>query len=144
MLQIQSHEALRFVDLIEYAGCSLDPSEVFISSKMTSVSDVVKGGDGKILASFCEMPAVARAKVEVVIKTLEATGLNGLIILGGIGEAVCQIPVGPGRVGMVLTDGLNPVAAAMEAGIGAINHHMGGVISFAQLGRFKNCQPVGR
>jgi repressor of nif and glnA expression len=136
ILQTQDYEALRFVDIIEYSGCSLDPSEVFISSKMTSVGKVAKEGKGKILASFCEIPSVARLKVEALIKELGSAGVNGLVILGGAGETLCQLPVGPGRMGMILADGLNPVAAAVEAGIEATNHHMGGVIDFALLGHF--------
>jgi repressor of nif and glnA expression len=143
ILQIQNHEALRFVDIIEYAGCSLDPSEVFISSKMTSVGKVAREGDGRILASFCEIPAVARAKVEAIIKELKSAGVNGLVILGGVGETLCQLPVGPDRVGMVLADGLNPVAAAVEVGIEAVNHHMGGVIDFARLGHFDDYRSGG-
>lgn len=140
LLQIQNREALRFVDLIEYAGCSLDPSEVFIASKMTSVSRVAEEGGGKILASFSEIPAVARPKVETIIGGLESGGMSGLVILGGIGETVCQLPVGPNRAGMVLGDGLNPVAAAVEAGIEVKNHHMGGVIDFARLEYFEDCR----
>ena len=136
IVQIRNHEALRFVDLIEYAGCSLDPSEVFIAGKMTSVSKAAREGNGKILASFCEIPAVSRTSAETVIKKIEVAGMKGLVILGGIGEPVCQLPVAANRAGIVLADGLNPVAAAVEAGAGVINHPMSGVIDLGRLGCF--------
>ena len=42
ILQIRNHKPLRFVELIQYDGSSLDPSEVFIRARMTSVRDVAK------------------------------------------------------------------------------------------------------
>ena len=142
ILQVRNHEALRFVDLIEYDGCSLDPSELFITGKMTSVSKAAKEGNGKILASFCEIPALARSNAEAVIRELEAVGMKGLVMFGRIGEPVCQLPVAPNRVGMVLADGLNPVAAAVEAGTRAINHPMSGVIDFERLEPFRDYQLI--
>ena len=141
ILQIQNYEALRFVDLIEYAGCSLDPSEVFIAGKMTSVGEATKG-NGKILASFCEIPTIARANTEAIIKELESADMKGLVMLGRTGEPVCQIPVAPSRVGLVLADGLNPVAAAAEVGIKIINHTMSGVIDFEKLEHFWENQTI--
>lgn len=136
ILQIRNHEPLRFVDLIEYTGSSLDPSEVFIASKMTSVSRVAKEGSGKILASFQELPALARPGAETVINRLEAAGVGGLVMLGRIGEPVCELPVALNKVGIILSDGLNPVAAAAEAGIEAVNHAMSDVIDFGKLRSF--------
>ena len=144
ILQIQNHETLRFVELIEYAGCSLDPSEVFIASRMTSVSKVVREGNGRILASFCEIPALARLKAVTVIQELATAGMNALILLGRAVEPVFQFPVAGNRVGMVLIDGLNPVAAAVEAGIKLINHANSGVIDFGRLEHFKDCQAIRR
>lgn len=136
ILQIRNHEPLRFVDLIEYTGCSLDPAEVFIASKMTSIAKVAKEGNGKILASFLEVPALARPEAETVIKELEAAGMRGLVMLGRISEPVCELPVAVNKVGMILSDGLNPVAAAVEAGIETVNHAMCGVIDFGKLRSF--------
>ncbi len=136
ILQIRNHEPLRFIDLIEYTCCSLHPSEVFIASKMTSVSKVTKEGDGKILASSWEIPALARPKAETVIKGLEIAGMRGLIKLGRVSEPIFELPVGSSKVGMILSDGLNPVAAAVEAGIEAVNHATSGVIDFGKLGSF--------
>ena len=136
ILQIRNHKPLRFVNLIEYTGCSLDPAEVFIASRMTSVGKVVKEGDGKILANFWELPALAQPRAEIFIKELEAVGIGGLVMLGKISEPVCEIPVAHNKVGMILTDGLNPVAAAIEAGFEATNHAMCGVIDVGKLRSF--------
>lgn len=138
ILQIRNYEALRFVELIEYAGCSLDPSEVFIAGKMTLVGKAAKEGNGKVLASFWEIPALARPTAETIIKELEIAGLNSVIALGKANESVCELPVEMNKIGIVTIDGLNPVAAAVEAGIKMIYHPMSGVIDFGRLGCFWN------
>ena len=134
--QIRNHQPLRFVELIEYTGSSVDPSEVFIASKMTSVGEVAEKDEGKILASFWETPALSRVEVETVINRLGERGIGGLLTLGKMNEPVGEFPVAPNKVGMILTDGLNPVAAAIEAGIEAVNHAMGGVVDFGRMRSF--------
>jgi len=144
ILQIQNQEDLRFVHLIEYAGCSLDPAEAFIASKMTSVSKTAKEGNGKLLASFCEIPAIARSDTEAILREVELAGIKGLVMMGRIGEPVCQIPVMANKFGIVSADGLNPVAAAMEVGIKVVNYAMSGIIDFGKLRHFKDYQSIGR
>ena len=136
ILQIKNHRPLRFVELINYAGSSLDPSEVFISARMTSVREALASGNGKILANFREIPALCRPTAEKVIAKLKKAGLGGLLLMGNTSEAVCEIPVELNRVGMILLGGLNPVAAAEEAGIEAENHAMSTVIEYQNLVKF--------
>jgi hypothetical protein len=136
ILQVKNHQPLRFVELIHYAGSSLDPSEVFISARMTSVREVIATGNGKILANFREIPALCRPTAEEVIAKLKEAGLGGLLLIGNISEPVCEIPVELNRLGMILLGGLNPVAAAEEAGIEAENHAMGTVIEYQNLIKF--------
>jgi hypothetical protein len=68
ILQIKNRRPARFVDLIEYTGSSLDPAEIFIAGKMTRVSPAVKKGNGSVLASFWELPGLARPEVEFLPK----------------------------------------------------------------------------
>ena len=136
ILQVREHQPLRFVELIHYAGSSLDPSEVFISARMTSVRKVAISGNGKILANFREIPALCRPIAEEVVAGLREAGLGGLLLMGNTSEPVCEIPVELNRVGVVLLGGLNPVAAAEEAGIEAENHAMSTVIDYQNLIKF--------
>ncbi|MBE0415675.1 MAG: DUF128 domain-containing protein [Dehalococcoidia bacterium] len=136
ILQIRNHKPLRFVELIEYSGSSLDPSEIFITSKMTSVGEVARRGDGKILANFREMPAACRPLAEQVISKLKDAGLGGLVMMGETSEPVCEIPLGLNKVGMILLGGLTPVAAAVEAGIEAENTAMSGALDYGDLVSF--------
>jgi hypothetical protein len=133
ILQIKNHKPLRFVELIQYSGSSLDPSEIFITSKMTSIGQVAREGEGKILANFREIPALCQPIVEKVIANLKEAGLDGLMVMGEVSKPVCKIPVEVNKVGMILMDGLNPVAAAAEAGIEAEIKSMGTLIDYQDL-----------
>ena len=82
ILEIRNHQPLRFVELIQYAGSSLDPSEVFIRGKMTSVGQAAREGNGKILANFREIPAICRPVTEEVVAGLGGAGLGGTAIHG--------------------------------------------------------------
>ncbi len=137
ILQIRNQQPLRFVELIDYAGSSLDPSEVFIRARMTSVTEVVTSGSGKILANFREIPALCRPIAEEVTAKLKEAGLGGLLLMGNTSEPVCEIPVELNRVGVILLGGLNPVAAAEEAGIEAENHAMSTVVEYKNLIKFE-------
>ena len=136
ILQIRNHKPLRFVELIHYAGSSLDPSEVFIRAGMTSVKDVANRGKGKILANFREIPALCRPIAEEVIAKLKEVGLGGLMVMGNTSEPVCEIPVELNRIGMVFYGGLNPVAAAEETGIKVENYAMSTVLEYQNLVKF--------
>ena len=137
ILQIREHKPFRFVELINYSGSSLDPSEVFIRAKMTAVKDAVTKGEGRILANFREIPAMCRNIAEDVVARLKEAGLDGLLAVGNTSEPVCEVPVELNRIGMILIGGMNPVAAAEEAGIEAENHGMGTVMEYKELIKFK-------
>jgi repressor of nif and glnA expression len=136
ILQIRNHQPLRFVELIDYAGSSVDPSEMFIRARMTSLREVVASGSGKILANFREIPALCRARADEVTTELKKAGLGGLLLMGNASESVCEIPVELNKVGMILIGGLNPVAAAEEAGIEAESHAMSTVMEYRSLIKF--------
>lgn len=133
ILQLRDHMPYRFVELIYYSGTSLDPSEAFIRANMTSVIEAARRGEGKVLANFREVPAVC---LEPTLKVLEQLGeaeIHGVLAVGDIGEDVCEVPVEPGRVGMVLLGGLNPVCCLKEAGIEVENRAMSGMIDYEEL-----------
>jgi HTH-type transcriptional regulator, global nitrogen regulator NrpRI len=121
------------VELIHYAGSSLDPSEIFIRGKMTSVGDVAADGEGKILANFREIPALSRTLVDRVMDDFAKAGIHGVLSVGNAGQPVCQAHVDMNKIGMILIGGLNPVAAACEAGIEVDNKAMSTVMEYEKL-----------
>jgi repressor of nif and glnA expression len=133
VLQIRNNICHRFIDLIEYTGSSLNPYEVFISCKMTHIKGISRDGNGKILASFCELPAFTFPKVEAITKKLEKMGIKIVAKLGRINEPLCEIPVSTGKFGMILSDGINLVGPAVEAGIDVENHASCSLIELTRM-----------
>jgi len=125
------------VELIHYAGCSLDPSEIFIKAGMTSVTEVARKGEGKLLATYREIPALCQPIVEEVVAKLKEAGLGGLLVMGHPSETVCEIPVELNRIGIILLNGLNPVAAAVEAGLEVENRGMSTMVDYQNLISFQ-------
>jgi repressor of nif and glnA expression len=136
ILQMRKRKPLRFVDLIHYAGSSLDPSEAFIRARMTDVRGAAREGHGKVLANFREIPSSARQRVEDVTQKLGECGFGGVMSLGLPNEPVCEVPVGPNRVGVVLMGGLTPVAAVQEEGMDLRNRPMSGIVEYQELEDF--------
>lgn len=136
ILQIRDHRPLRFVELISYSGTSLDPSEIFIRGKMSRVNDAANTGEGKVMANFREIPAQCRPVADEVMGKLKEARIGGLVTMGNTGEPVCETPVEQNRVGVVLFGGMNPVAAAEEAGIEADNTAMSTVVDYRELQSF--------
>jgi repressor of nif and glnA expression len=136
VLEIRNSRPRRFVAIIDYAGTSLDPSEQFIRARMTSVGEASRTGNGKILGVFRTLPAPAREVVEEKIAILKEAGIGGVYTLGSTSEPLCQISVALNRIGVVQLGGLNPVAAAVEAGIEINSIAESGLIDFQQLQSF--------
>lgn len=136
VVQMEDGKPLRFTDLITYEGSSLDPLEIFIHSKMTSVREVARQGSGKILASFREVPSMALEKVHEIVEKLKEIGIYGVLIIGKPGQPVLEMPVGMNRAGMVIVGGLNPLAILEEAEITVNNHAMSTLVDFSELQSF--------
>src|SRR4030042_3247112 len=138
VLEIRDKKPRSCVAINEYAGTSMDPSEQFIQAKMTGVIQAVHTGSGKILGAFRTIPAPAREVVEEKAAQLKEAGIGGIYALGNTSEPLCQIAVAPNRVGVIQIGGLNPVAAAVEAGIEIENIAESGLIDFEQLRSFRS------
>ncbi|RLC65389.1 MAG: hypothetical protein DRI01_00970 [Chloroflexi bacterium] len=138
ILQIKNRKPLRFVELILYSGSSLNPAELYIASKMTSVGQAARKGEGRILANFREIPAMCQPAAEKVVARLREINLDGLLMMGGVSKPLCGVPVELNKVGMILVGGLNPVAAVVESGIEAENHAMSTVMDYQEMIRFRD------
>jgi len=135
ILQLKKRQPLRFAELIHYSGSSLDPSEVFIRGRMTSVGNAIEEGEGKILANFREIPFISLSLVEDIVAQFRQIGIEGVLSMGTIGHPICQTSVDAQKVGMILIGGLNPVAYIHEKGFEVDNHAMSAVMEFDELRR---------
>jgi hypothetical protein len=133
LLEMQGHQPTRFVELIHYEGTTLDPLEVFIASGMTDYTGATATGNGRIGASFREMPAESRDRVIMLKGELEKVGLGAILTVGWPGQSLMEIPVGEGRLGVVVIGGLNPVAILEEQGIHVHSRALASLTEFETL-----------
>lgn len=133
LLELVKGRPFRFTEIITYDGSSIDPLEIFIKGGMTSVRQAAITGNGKIGASFREIPSIAVAKVEKIKNRMDKIGLGGILLIGKPGRPLLDIPVSEGRVGMIVAGGLNPIAAVEESGIATENTAMKGLLQFDRL-----------
>lgn len=117
LVEMRGAHPIRFVELIEYSGSTVDPLETFIRAGMTCVRECARTGNGIIGASFREIPSVALDDAKQLWKALERIGLDGVLVVGRPSQPLLDIPVTEGRTGIVVVGGLNPIAAVCEAGI---------------------------
>jgi repressor of nif and glnA expression len=136
LAEVANKELTRFVSVISYEGSSLDPHDVFIRSRMTEVTNAVKKGQGKILASFREIPIVCIEKVKQLCDELVKKNIKGILAVGEPNKPLLGVQPSVDRAGLVIAGGLNPIAALEEAGIVTENNAMATVCPFSYLKPF--------
>ncbi len=135
VLELEDGQPARFTDVIYYDGTSLDPLEIFIKGGLTRVREAAQTGRGRIGASFREVPSDAVGEVEESLRQAGEAGLGGTLMIGKPNQPLLGFPVPEGRTGLLVTGGLNPVAAVEEAGISTEN------FALCQLFEFERLQP---
>jgi len=133
LLELRNRQPVRFVEMIDYSGTSIDPLEVFIRAGMTDYHGAIHDGNGLIGASFREMPEDSRQLVVNLADQLKTIGLGAFMMIGQPGGVVAGTPVSEGRIGAVIIGGLNPVAILEESGFRVDSRSMAGLIEFSQL-----------
>lgn len=136
VIEIENGEPKRFISLISYEGSSLDPLEIFISSKMTNVSGAVKKNSGRILASFREIPAICLEEAKKLAKKMSMKGIKGILMIGSPNKPLLEIDVGIDKAGIVIVGGLNPIAAVHEADISTQSKAMSTLYDYSKLSKF--------
>ena len=119
--------------MIHYDGTSIDPLEVFIRSGMTDYHGAIRTGNGRIGASFREMPADSRELVLHLADQLEMIGLGAFLEIGLPGQPILGVPVLPNRIGSIVIGGLNPIAILEESGKKVTSRALAGLIEFNRL-----------
>lgn len=140
LLEVRNRLPVRFVELIEYQGSTLDPLEVFIQAGMTRVRDVVLTGSGILCAGFREIPSVALEDVRRIERRMRAMGLGGIVELGQPNQPLLGVPVAEGHAGMIVYGGLNPIAILQESGIPVKIKSLAGLEDFTALRSIEDYQ----
>ncbi|MCP4603067.1 MAG: DUF128 domain-containing protein [Proteobacteria bacterium] len=133
LLEMKNREPVRFTQIINYDGTTIDPIEIFIKGKMTRAYEAAVTGNGTVGASFREIPAAALPQAKQLITDLERLGLSGIIAVGEAGRPLLDVPVPPGSVGAIVAAGLNPIAAVEEKGISTESFAMSKLCEFEEL-----------
>jgi repressor of nif and glnA expression len=133
LLEIVDHKPFRFTQIIRYDATTIDPLEVFIRGGLTRVYDVALSGTGVIGAAFREIPTTCLPAATAIISHMERIGLTTTIALGKPNRPVLDIPVSSGKVGLVISAGLNVAAALEENEITADSRALAGLKEFSSL-----------
>ena len=133
LLEIYRDRPLRFTHLVAYAGTTIDPTEMFIGSRLTSVREASRVGRGRILASFREVPAAAEADLQQALEQYRSKGLGGILAVGKPSQPLLEVPVGRERLGLAVVAGLTPLAAVAESGIPVENEALSALVEFSEL-----------
>jgi len=137
-------EPVRFVQLIDYAGTTMDPLEAYIRAGMTSVGECAASGSGIVGASFREVPTVAFDAVTQAARERRALGLSGILVSGQPNQPLLDIPVAEGRTGMIVIGGMNPFAAMYEAGIPFELESLTGLEDWSRFQPFREFRTMAR
>ncbi|MFC1597443.1 DUF128 domain-containing protein [Planctomycetota bacterium] len=127
----------RFAEMIYYEGTSIDPLEVFIRAGMTDYCGAITDGNGLIGASFREMPENSRDMAVQLADRLSAVGLGGFLEIGWPDQPVLGLPVSPGRIGVIVIGGLNPMAVLVEKGYRISLRALAGLLEYNRLFHFE-------
>lgn len=144
LLEMRDGEPVRFVQLIDYAGTTMDPLEAFIRAGMTSVAACAEKGSGIIGASFREVPTVALEAVRQMDRERRGLGLSGILVVGQPNQPLLDIPVSEGRTGMIVMGGMNPFAAMFETGIPFEIESLSGLEEWEHFRPFESYRSMAR
>jgi HTH-type transcriptional regulator, global nitrogen regulator NrpRI len=133
LLELRDGQPTRFVEMIHYDGTSIDPLEVFIRSGMTNYRGAIKNGNGLIGAGFREMPENSRDLAVELAGRVSAIGLGGFMAIGWPDQPVLGLPVTPGRIGVVMIGGLNPISILEEYGYRVNSRALAGLLDYNRL-----------
>jgi len=133
LLEVEKGKPSRFVEIIRYDGTSIDPLEIFIKSGMTNATGALNKGNGRIGANFLEVPGTARDEIVKVAAQMGKAGLGSFLTLGWPGHSVLQIPINWGRMGAIVSGGLNPIAVLEESGINVKSKAVSGLVDYEKL-----------
>jgi len=116
MVEIEDRAPVRFTHMILYEHTTVDPLEVLMSQKTTSVMRVMRKGSGNILVNIREFHMEAEPLVEMVLDELTSSSYSGILEVGMPNTPLLGVPVSPQYIAIAAIGGTNPMAAIRESG----------------------------
>jgi repressor of nif and glnA expression len=117
VVEIHDGSPLRFTDILTYESTTIDPLDVLMSQELTSVTEMINTGSGKILANLREAPMDARDRIEQVLDSLVEAGFSCILEVGEPNNDILGVQVGRDKLGIVVIGGTNPMVLVQEHGI---------------------------
>lgn len=114
VVEIENRTPIRFTHMILYEHTTIDPLQVLISQKTTSVTNVMRRGSGNILANIREFHMEAEPLVGQVLDELSSSSYSGVLDVGMPNVPLLGVPVDPQFIGIAAVGGTNPMAAIRE------------------------------
>jgi repressor of nif and glnA expression len=133
ILQIENRKPSYFLDLISYSGTSIDPIQIFMKRKPTSVLEVVETGEGKILANIRQINLSAYDRVIEIIQQAQQMGLGGCFPPGDIDGSLLGAPIEMGKFGIAIVGGMNGICALEETGIRIETNPISAVLEYKTM-----------
>ncbi|WP_321420413.1 DUF128 domain-containing protein [uncultured Methanomethylovorans sp.] len=133
LVEIKNGTPLRFTNVLTYHSTTIDPLEVLMSQEITSVTEMLKTGSGKILANLREAPMAARDDIDRILSDMMDAGITGILEVGEPNTRILDVPVERDHLGIVVIGGTNPMAIVQEHGIGITTNAMSTVVDIKEL-----------
>lgn len=134
VVEVEGRMAQRFTSMLLYRDTTLDPLEVLISQEATSILNVMRHGNGSILANIRECHMEAEPLVGTVLDELSAIGFSGILDVGAPNAPLLGVPVSPQYVGVAIVGGTNAMAAVREAGKPVVTRALKGLMDIREMG----------
>jgi len=138
VVEIEKRTPLRFTHIILYEYTTIDPLQVLISQKTTSVTSVMRTGSGSILANIREFHMEAEPQVGTILDELSNSSLSGILEVGIPNLALLGVPVSPQFVAIAAVGGTNPMAAIKEGGCQVQTQAMKGLMEISEMGEIRD------
>jgi repressor of nif and glnA expression len=116
IVEIENRTPIRFIHMILYEHTTIDPLQVLMSQKTTSITNVMRRGSGNILANIREFHMEAEPLVGTVLDELSRSSYSGILEVGMPNVSLLGVPVSPQYVAIAAVGGTNPMAAIREGG----------------------------
>jgi repressor of nif and glnA expression len=138
VVEIEKRTPIRFTHIIMYEHTTIDPLQVLISQKTTSVTNVMRTGSGNILANIREFHMEAEPLVGMVLDELSSSSYSGILEVGMPNLSLLGVPVSPQYVGIAAVGGTNPMAAIREGGRWVQTQAMKGLMDIRLMDEIRN------
>ncbi|NLV28014.1 MAG: DUF128 domain-containing protein, partial [Methanomicrobiales archaeon] len=116
VIEVADNIPKRFTHLIKYENTTINPLQVLVSQEITSITQVMKTGNGSLLGNIRECHMEAEKQVEEVLEELTEGYFTGILDLGLPNTPCLGVAVDPQYMGLVALGGTNWMAALREEG----------------------------